>query len=136
MKRKSLWFAVIGVAFAAAFMLASIVSADEFGWGDEPIMTVTGKIVKIQKIKNDLQMRIKADEGGSWVVFMGPKWFIEQQKLKFAAGDKVQVKGKKFKDESIIASEISKGDWMMKLRNDEDGQPIWMCCFPSKEGKN
>jgi hypothetical protein len=59
---------------------------------------------------------------------MGPKWFIENQKIKFMAGDKVQVRGKKYGD-AIIATEISKGDLSMKLRNEEDGMPVWESSF-------
>ena len=32
----------------------------------------------------------------------------------------------------IIATQISKGDWTMKLRDEEDGQPLWECCFPGQ----
>jgi hypothetical protein len=46
----------------------------------------------------------------------------------------VEVRGKKFQS-NIIATEISKGNWTMKLRNEEDGQPNWECCFPRKEKK-
>jgi hypothetical protein len=101
-------------------------------------VTVTGTVAKIEKMrgqKDGLQMRLKADEGGSWIVYMGPKWFIENQKIKFAAGDKVEVRGKKFGG-AIIASEISKGEWTMRIRNEEDGLAVWQCCFPYKERKD
>jgi hypothetical protein len=80
-------------------------------------------------VKDGQQMRVTTDQGNKYVVYMGPKWFIENQKIKFMAGDTVEVRGKKFGNR-IIASEVSKGDWTMKLRNEEDGQPSWECCFP------
>ncbi|HVO66004.1 MAG TPA: hypothetical protein VMT12_05910 [Syntrophales bacterium] len=100
--------------------------------GQEAIIADAGKVAKIEPmkgVKDGLQMRFVSDQGNKYVVYLGPKWFIENQKIKFAAGDKVEVRGKKFGNR-IIASEVSKGDWTMKLRNEEDGMPSWECCFP------
>ena len=100
--------------------------------GNEALVVESGKVVKVEKmagVKDGLQMKFKTDLGKSYTVYMGPKWFIENQKLKFAAGDTVMVRGKKL-GSSIIAAEISKGDWTMKLRNEEDGRPSWECCYP------
>ena len=100
--------------------------------GNEAMVVESGKVVTMEKmagVKDGLQMKFKTDQGGEFTVLMGPKWFIENQKIKFAAGDKVIVRGKKF-GSYIIATQISKGDWTMKLRNEEDGQPSWECCFP------
>jgi hypothetical protein len=80
-------------------------------------------------VKDGLQMKFKNEQGNEYTVYMGPKWFIENQKIKFMPGDSVMVRGKKL-GSSIIATQISKGDWTMKLRNEEDGQPAWECCFP------
>ena len=100
--------------------------------GQEAIVAETGKVRKVENmagVKDGLQMRFVTDQGNKYIVYMGPKWFINNQKLKFVAGDKVEVRGKKI-GTSIIATEISKGDWTMKLRNEEDGMPNWECCFP------
>jgi len=100
--------------------------------GLEAIVVEPGTVKKIEPmagVKDGLQMKFVTDQGNNYVVYMGPKWFIENQKIKFMAGDKVEVRGKKY-GSGIIASEISKGDWTMKLRNEEDGMPSWECCFP------
>ncbi len=100
--------------------------------GKEAVVVESGKVAAIEPMKGvkaGLQMKLKTDQGASYTVYMGPKWFIENQKIKFAVGDKVIVRGKKIKSD-IIATQISKGDWTMKLRNEEDGQPSWECCFP------
>ena len=100
--------------------------------GNEAIVVESGKVVTIEKmagVKGGLQMNLKTGQGNAFVVYMGPKWFIENQKIKFMPGDSVMVRGKKL-GSSIIATQISKGDWTMKLRNEEDGQPSWECCFP------
>ena len=100
--------------------------------GQEAIVVEPGKVAKVEPmkgVKDGLQMRFVTDQGNKYVVYMGPKWFIENQKVKFMAGDKVEVRGKKF-GSAIIATEISKGNMTMKLRNEEDGMPSWECCFP------
>jgi hypothetical protein len=100
--------------------------------GMEAIVVEPGKVTRVEPmkgVKDGLQMRFITDQNNKYVVYMGPKWFIENQKIKFMAGDKVEVRGKKYGN-AIIATEISKGDFTMKLRNEEDGMPSWECCFP------
>jgi hypothetical protein len=154
MKKRSLWLTVIGAFFVMVLMSAvaafaadegsawtygvPIIASQEGFTGNEAMVTEKGTVKKIEKMrgqKDGLQMRLAAEEGGNWVVYMGPKWFIDNQKIKFAVGDKVEVRGKKFGG-AIIASEISKGDWTMRIRNEEDGQAVWQCCFPYKERKD
>ena len=115
-----------------------IMSEAETLTGSEPIMTVNGTIKSIEnmyKMKDSLQMLMTADEGGKWTVYLGPKWFILNQKIKFAKGDKVEVRGIKY-GAAIIASEISKGEWTMRIRDEKTGQAVWQCCFPYKERKD
>jgi len=110
------------------------VTVDAGFTGTEAIVVESGTVVKMEKmagVKDGLQMKFKTEQGNAYTVFMGPKWFIENQKIKFMAGDSVMVRGKKI-GSAIIATEVSKGDWTMKLRNEEDGQPSWECCFPGK----
>jgi hypothetical protein len=153
MKRKSLWIASVFTVFAMFMMFSNVASAEVGNWtygvpvvkgegsdftGNEAMVTVKGTVKAIEKMrgqKDGLQMILLAEEGGKWTVYMGPKWFIENQKIKFAKGDKVEVRGKKYGG-AIIASEISKDDWTMKIRNEEDGLAVWQCCFPYKERKD
>jgi hypothetical protein len=114
--------------------LPGTVTAESGFTGTEAIVVESGKVVKMEKmagVKDGLQMKFKNEQGNVYTIYMGPKWFIENQKIKFKAGDSVMVRGKKF-GSAIVATEISKGDWTMKLRNEEDGQPSWECCFPGK----
>lgn len=155
MKKMPLWIASVFTIFVTFLMLNNAVAADPDvnGWtygvpvisgegsdftGKEAIVTEKGTVQKIEKmrgIKDGLQMQLLSEGGGKWTVYMGPKWFIENQKIKFAKGDKVEVRGKKYQA-AIIASEISKGEWTMKIRNEEDGFAVWQCCFPYKERKD
>ncbi len=104
--------------------------------GTEAIVVETGKVKKVQDMAGTKgrQMSLVTDQGESYIVYMGPKWFMDNQKIKFKVGDKVEVRGKKV-GSHIIATEISKGDWTMKLRNEEDGMPNWECCYPREVKK-
>jgi hypothetical protein len=118
---------------AGAWTLGIPGSVTDSGFtGTEAIVVESGKVVAMEPmkgVKSSVQMKFKNDQGYVYTVYMGPKWFVENQKLNFTAGDVVLVRGKKF-GSYMIATEISKGDWTMKLRNEEEGQPVWECCFP------
>jgi len=157
MKKVMRWIAVIGMLLTmgmlftqAAFAQGNPVTSQQpIGWtigtsinsmttnfsGQEAMITENGTIQKVEKVtgvKDSLQMTFKGETGNTWTVFLGPKWFIENQRIKLMAKDKVEVRGKKT-GSMIIASEVSKGDLTMKLRNEEDGFPNWECCFPRKK---
>jgi hypothetical protein len=164
MRKRPQWFSVIGV-FLVVILMSSVAIAqrgtlgspigdsdidlwtydtpigerDTQGFtGKEAVVTERGTVKKIEPMtghKNSQQMRLLSESGGNWVVYMGPKWFVDNQRVKFNVGDKVEVRGKKFGG-AIIASEISKGQWTMKLRNEQNGQANWQCCFPYKEKKD
>jgi len=101
--------------------------------GSEPIVTVSGTVMKVEKmkrLKDSLAMTIKNEDGQKFTVWMGPRWFIVNQKIQFNPGDSVEVRGLQYQPDTIIASEISKGDWTMVLRSESDGLPSWECCIP------
>jgi hypothetical protein len=153
MRKVAIWIMVVAASFMLQMMFAQTsfaqapgpgaikgawtlgvpaLDADTSFTGQEAIIAEPGKVTRVEPmagVKGGLQMRFTTDQGNKYVVYMGPKWFIDNQKIKFMAGDKVEVRGKKYGN-AIIATEISKGDWTMKLRNEEDGMPSWECCFP------
>lgn len=60
-------------------------------------------------------------------VVVGPKFFLDDQKLKLAKGDKVEVKGSRttWGDTPVlVAQEIRKGSEVLTLR-DAEGFPLW-----------
>ncbi len=98
--------------------------------GTEPIDTFTGTVTSVGKmkgVKDGVQLALKSGSS-TYTVLLGPGWFINNQSLKFAAKDKIEVRGKRV-GFNIVASEVSKGDWTMRLRNEADGAPEWQCCF-------
>ena len=150
MKFLAKWIVVVAVMLMMSLMFAQVSSADvskvgawssgistaalEGFTGDEAIVTMTGKIMGIMKAKGTAgyqQFKLKT-ESGTFTVFVGPSWFVNNQKVKFAVNDDVEVRGKKW-GSNIIATEISKGEWTMKLRSEEDGMAAWECCFPREK---
>jgi len=99
------------------------------------IVTVEGTVLRLEDmpgVRGSEQMRLKTPRGETWVIFLGPRWFIDNQRLKINVGDQVEVRGAKVLYEgtdNIIAADVSKGNLTMRLRND-DGLPSWDCCFP------
>jgi hypothetical protein len=60
-------------------------------------------------------------------VHLGPLWYLENQDVKIAPKDKVEIKGSRVtvqEKPAIIAAEVKKGDQTLKLR-DEAGVPVW-----------
>ena len=60
-------------------------------------------------------------------VHLGPGWYIENQDIKLEPKDRVEVKGSLINfggKPAIIAAEVTKGEQMLKLR-DENGFPVW-----------
>ena len=96
------------------------------------VETVSGQVVKIDKIvptrgmSYGVHVQLKTEQE-TIAVHLGPAWFIDRQKIKVERGDTITVTGSRvtFKDApAIIASEIKKGDAVLKLR-DANGFPVW-----------
>ena len=98
--------------------------------GSEPIEEFSGTVTAVEKmkgVKDGVQLKMKSGSS-TYTVLLGPGWFVKNQSVKFAVKDKVDVRGKRV-GFVVVASEASKGDWTMRLRNEADGQPEWQCCF-------
>ena len=112
------------------------------GWGPgtgyskmydpKTVETISGEVVKIDMItprkgmSAGVHMSVKTDKE-KIAVHLGPSYFIENQDVKIAAKDKVEVKGSRITFDgkpAIVAMEIKKGDEVLKLR-DDSGFPIW-----------
>ena len=112
------------------------------GWGPgtayskkydpKTVETISGEVVKIDMItprkgmSAGVHMSVKTDKE-EISVHLGPSYFIENQDVKIAAKDKVEVKGSRITFDgkpAIIAMELKKGDEMLKLR-DDSGFPVW-----------
>ncbi len=94
--------------------------------------TLSGQVVSVEELAaprgrgNAVVLKV-ASGSGMLAVHLGPKWFLDKQEMKFAAGDAVEIRGVKTAQrgqEIYIAAEVKKGNDVLKLRDDQ-GIPLW-----------
>lgn len=96
------------------------------------VETLSGEVTKVEKITTKRGMsygvHVQLKTGNETIaVHLGPAWFIDSRKIKIDEGDKIEVTGSRItfnNAPAIIASEIKKGDNVLKLRN-TNGFPAW-----------
>jgi hypothetical protein len=103
-------------------------------WDAKTVETLSGELVAVEKYVPGrggtvygLRLSLKTEKE-TIPVFLGPAWYIEEQRIKFAANDKIEVKGSRMSIQgqpTIIAQEVKKGDKVLKLR-DGKGAPLWI----------
>lgn len=137
---------VFGLILSAVLLIVSGVTYSQGmgggGWGmnskygrmynPKTVETVKGEVISIDRItpvkgmNYGVHMKVKLEKEDI-SVHVGPGWYIENQEMTFSSGDKVEIKGSKIIFDgkpAIIAAEITKGDDVLKLR-DENGFPYW-----------
>lgn len=99
------------------------------------VVTVSGTVAKVEHTGHSgggihgaggVHLLLKTDKGNV-DVRLGPSWFIDEQPVKIAAHDAVEVRGSRITyagKPAIVAAEVKKGDQVLKLRQDS-GVPIW-----------
>ncbi|MEW6657425.1 MAG: DNA-binding protein [Thermodesulfobacteriota bacterium] len=98
-------------------------------YNPQTVETVSGEVAQVQQMQGraggvHLQLTT-ANE--TLIVVLGPSSFLQQQKVKIAAGDKLEIKGSRIQHPEmamLLAAELKKGDQVVKLR-DENGTPLW-----------
>ena len=148
MKRMSLIFAIAMVGFFAfaALSLAQprggMMWRGSGGWGPgsqynkmydpKAVETISGEVTTVDRItpvkgmSGGVHMNVKTDKE-TISVQLGPSWYLENQDVKIAPKDKVEVKGARATfggKPAMIAAEVKKGDEVLKLR-DDSGFPVW-----------
>jgi hypothetical protein len=100
------------------------------GFDPSTVTTVQGKVESVEagqgRRGHGVHLKLSAGSETVWVV-VGPSFWLDEQPVKLAAGDLVDVKGAKsvrFGQQVIVAQEIRKGAQVLTLR-DEDGRPAW-----------
>jgi len=101
-------------------------------YNPQSVETITGEVVSVERItplkgmSYGIHMMVKTDKG-TISVHLGPAWYIENQEVKIAPGDRVEVKGSRitFQDKpALIAAKVKKGNQVLTLR-DGNGVPVW-----------
>ncbi len=134
----SLSLAIVSLAVAGIALAAPMMG----GWGmnspygriydTRTVETVSGEVLRIDRIRPmrgmsyGVHIALKTDKG-EIPVHLGPAWYINRQSPAIKPGDRLEIKGSKvmFRGKPvIIAAEVSKGDEVLKLR-DDNGYPAW-----------
>ncbi len=138
---------VLGIFFVAGESFAqrgpAMMWRGSGGWGPgtqynrmydpKTVETINGEVTSVDRITPNkgmtggVHMNVKTDKE-TVSVHLGPSWYLENQDVKIAAKDKVEVKGSKISfagKPAIIAAEVKKGDEVLKLRDDA-GFPMWI----------
>ena len=89
------------------------------------VETLSGEITAVEKFSpgrggppQGLRLRVKFPQE-TLLVILGPIVYVEKQNVKFAAGDRVEVKGSRMTvrgEPLIVAAEVRKGDQVLKMR--------------------
>lgn len=137
---------------AVALVVATLVAAPALagpgggrgsgGWGmggsyqrmfnPATVETVAGQVVSVDRMapmkgmNQGIHLKLKTDQE-TIPVHVGPAWYLERLDTKIEKGDSIEVKGSRVNFQgkpALIASEIKKGDAVLKLR-DDSGFPVW-----------
>jgi len=79
-----------------------------------------------QGMGGGVHLMVKTDKE-EIAVHLGPRWYVDEQTVKLAVKDRVEVRGSRITQAGkpvIIAAEVKKADQVLKLR-DEAGLPLW-----------
>lgn len=96
------------------------------------VETISGTVESVDKVTPmkgmhyGIHLLLKTDKE-TIPVHLGPGWYIERLDTKIEKGDKIEVKGSRITFQgkpAIIASEVKKGDNILRLR-DDNGIPAW-----------
>lgn len=101
-------------------------------YNPQSVETIIGEVVSVGKIAPVKGMsygvHIMVKSGKETIsVHLGPAWYIENQDVKIAPGDRVEVKGSRITFQgkpALIAAEVKKGDEILTLRG-ANGFPAW-----------
>jgi hypothetical protein len=133
----------LGFAFASeALPQQGIMWKGGSGWGPgtpyarmynpQTVETITGEVLSVDKITPMKGMsygvHIVVNTDKEMIsVHLGPGWYIENQDVKIAPRDKIEVKGSRITYEgkpTLIAAEVKRGNEVLTLR-DANGFPLW-----------
>ena len=138
----AMFFVLIFVLAANSFAQRGMMWRGSGGWGmgsqygkmydPKTVETIAGEVVGVEKITPTKGMSygvhaLVKTKKETVSVHLGPGWFIENQDVKIAPKDKVEIKGSRITFQgqpAIIAAEVKKGNEILKLR-DESGFPVW-----------
>ncbi len=94
------------------------------------VTTVAGEVAGVQEVTGrrggGIHLDLKTASGASHV-HVGPAWFLKDEGLTLAAGDRVEITGSQVSvngQPTLLAQVVKKGDQAVALR-DLNGVPVW-----------
>ena len=142
MSRKRITVLVAAVAVLFSISAASAAWRGGGGWGGgsayqrmynpQTVETISGTVESVGKftpmhgMSYGIHLLVKTGKE-TVPVHLGPAWYINKQNVKFAKGDKVEVKGSRVTFDNkpaIIADTVKKDGGTLVLR-DSAGRPAW-----------
>lgn len=97
------------------------------------VTTVSGEVAGVQEVTGrrggGIHLDLKTASGASHV-HVGPAWFLQEEGMALAAGDRVEITGSQVTldgQPTLIAQVVKKGDKAVALR-DLNGVPVWAGC--------
>jgi hypothetical protein len=110
-------------------------------YNPKTVETLDGKIESMEKVtagRMDLPARVllklKTDKGMA-TIYLGPEWYLDQQKAKLSPGDYIQVRGSRVTMENqtvILPNDITKGSQVLHFWDDQ-GRPRWRGQGPGRQ---
>jgi hypothetical protein len=100
-------------------------------YNPQTVETISGQVMSVDTITRNrfpgMHLTVQTDKE-TVDVHLGPAWYIDQQPVKFAVNESVEVTGSRVTVEgkpAIIAAEVKKDDQSLKLRDATTGIPAW-----------
>lgn len=100
------------------------------GYDPATVQTVAGEVAEVRRLDGPRGGGVHltlTTAAGPLDVHLGPAWFVDQQALRPAKGDRVEVTGSRVTIDgqpALIARLVKRGDAALTLR-DEAGVPAW-----------
>jgi hypothetical protein len=132
-------FLLIGIFAAGALAQPQGKSPTSEGWpqgrmyNPKTVEKLDGKIESLETVsagRMDIPARVLLKlktEKETVTIYLGPKWYLEEQKVELSPGDYIQVRGSRITldDEPLILpNEIIKNSKVLQFWDDQ-GQPMW-----------
>ena len=99
-------------------------------YNPQTVETIKGQVVAVKTTKlrrwQGVHLTVKTEKGNV-AVSLGPKKYIDQQKMTFAPNDTLEITGSRVTlrgKPAIIAATVKKGSQVLTLR-DANGIPAW-----------
>jgi hypothetical protein len=102
-------------------------------WNPNAVETIHGTITSVGTHKiadtsmEGVLLHVKADDGRTMRVYVGPRSFLDSHNVSFHKGDAVTITGsvtKTGRHETVLASQIQTANRTLDLRT-PDGKPLW-----------